>query len=75
MTSFVIQDVDARQRRQAYAVRVTLDCVPGMAINMYQSGGLRDIYSAGFAAALAASLALSAAAFFSTQRTDQMEPS
>src|SRR5262245_47932259 len=32
-------------------------------------------HSAGLAAALAASLALSAAAFFSTQRTDQIEPS
>src|SRR5262249_31212051 len=32
-------------------------------------------HSAGLAAALAASLALSAAAFFSTHRTDQIEPS
>ena len=36
---------------------------------------LRQDHSAGLAAALAASLALSAAAFFSTSRTDQIEPS
>src|SRR5262245_3951898 len=39
-------------------------------------GKPREIrHSAGLAAALAASLALSAAAFFSTHRTDQIEPS
>jgi hypothetical protein len=48
---------------------------PGMTNQRASAPTVADAYSAGLAAALAASLALAAAAFFSTHRTDQIEPS
>ncbi len=48
---------------------------PGMTNQCVCASTIAETYSAGLAAAAAASLALSAAAFFSTNRTDQIEPS